>query len=80
VKIKCSLSLGQYASIKEDVLYLESGQGGQILQPDTRRFLKQAFERAEIKLARKEEKCREFSGLYEKTRTTIEGANDERTD
>ncbi|MDR2631705.1 MAG: hypothetical protein LBC60_12355 [Spirochaetaceae bacterium] len=65
MKIRCSISLGQYASIKEDVSYLESGQGGKILQPDTRRFLRQAFERAEMKLARREEKCRAFSGVYE---------------
>jgi hypothetical protein len=67
VKIKCFISLEQYTSIKEDVLYLESGQGGQTLQPDTRRFLKQVFERMEIKQARREEKCRAFNGVYEKT-------------
>jgi hypothetical protein len=65
VKIKCSISLGQYASIKEDISYLESGQDSKILQPDTRRFLRQVFERAEMKLARREEKCRAFSGVYE---------------
>jgi hypothetical protein len=78
VKIKCSVSLGQYTSIKEDVTYLESGQGGGILQPDTRRFLKQVFERAEIKLARREEKCWAFSGFYERNQHTREGAEDER--
>jgi UTP:GlnB (protein PII) uridylyltransferase len=56
----------QYTSIKEDIPYLESEQGNTILQPDTCRFLKQALERAEIKLARKEETCRAFSGLFEK--------------
>jgi hypothetical protein len=66
MKIKCSVSMRQYTSIKEDIPYLESEQGNQILQPDTRRFLKQVFERAEIKLARREEKCRKFSGLYER--------------
>jgi hypothetical protein len=79
VKIKCSLSLGQYTSIKDDVAYLESGEDKTILQPDTRRFLKQVFERAEIKLARREEKCRVFSGFYEKTCINDKELRDERT-
>jgi hypothetical protein len=67
MKIKCSISLGQYASLKEDVSYLESEKDQKILQPDTRRFLKQAFDQAKIKLERRQEKCRVLSGFYEKS-------------
>jgi hypothetical protein len=70
VKIKCSISHGQYTSIKEDVLYLESEYGKKILRPDTYRFLKQAYERTEIKLARREEKCRVFNSVDEKNHTS----------
>jgi hypothetical protein len=73
VKIKCSISLGQYASIKEDVSYLESEGDKKTLQPGTYRFLKQVFERTEIEVARRQEKCRTFSGLYEKKPHTTEG-------
>jgi hypothetical protein len=66
MKIKCSISLGQYASMQEDVAYLESEKDKKILQPDTRRFLKQAYEQAKIKLERRREKCRALNGLCEK--------------
>jgi hypothetical protein len=69
----------QYMSIKEDIPYLESEQGNTILQPDTCRFLKQAFEKAEIKLARREEKCRAFNGVYEPGPYKKQGAKNERT-
>jgi hypothetical protein len=65
MKIKCSISIGQYASLKEDVSYLESEKDKKILQSDTRRFLKQAFEQAKIKLERRQEKCRVLTGLCE---------------
>jgi hypothetical protein len=66
MKIKCFISLGQYASIKEDVSYLESEKDRKILQSDTRRFLKQAFEQAKAKLERRREKCRALNGFCEK--------------
>jgi hypothetical protein len=67
VKIKCSISQRQYASIKEDMAYLESETDKKILQPDTCRFLKQAVLRAEIKLARLDDKRRTSSDLHEKS-------------
>jgi hypothetical protein len=63
MKIKCSVSLGQYASIQEDVAYLESEKDKKILQSDTRRFLKQAYEQAKIKLERRREQCRALNGF-----------------
>jgi hypothetical protein len=66
MKIKCFISLGQYASIQEDVSYLESEKDKKILQSDTRRFLKQAYEQAKTKLERRREKCRVLNGFCEK--------------
>lgn len=65
MKVRCSISLGQYTSIKEDVFYLENEGDTEILRPGTRRFLKQVFERAEIKLARRQEKNRAFNRALE---------------
>jgi hypothetical protein len=67
MKIKCFMSLGQYASIQEDVLYLESEKDKKILQSDTRLFLKQACEQAKLQLDRRREKCRALNGVCEKT-------------
>jgi hypothetical protein len=47
------------------VFYLENEGDTEILRPGTRRFLKQVFERAEIKLARRQEKNRAFNRALE---------------
>jgi hypothetical protein len=65
MKIKCSVSIGQYASIQEDVLYLESERDKKILRIDTRRFLKQAYKQAKAKLERRREQCRALHGVCE---------------
>jgi hypothetical protein len=74
-----TFGLGQCTSIKEDMAYPENGRDKTILQPGVRRFLKQVFEKAEIKPARRKEQCRTFGGFYEKTRISDKELRDERT-